>query len=368
MPIFGVVSVFVFSLVMVFVIVATKGLSWGGSAQNHDISAVQAAHFAPTPRLGGVAIYLAVLLGIALLPATYSAGLWALALSAVPVAIVGLIEDVTHKVSPAVRFLASIVSGAVAIIALGFWVDHMDAPILGALVGIAPIGIMFTLFLTASFSHAFNLIDGLNGLSSGVACVCAAALAMIAFQANVLPLAMFCLLYLAAIMGFLVFNFPAGKVFLGDAGAYTNGHLMAWVSLGLYATVPNLTCWAILLIFFWPTADTVFAVFRRTSRGQSIGAADRMHFHQVVMRFLEIHWLGRAQRQLSNPLATLIILPMAAFPAALGVALMDQPLSAFLALISCGGVFIITYNILVRLARVRDRTRLSGERTARAAA
>ena len=90
----------------------------------------------------------------------------------------------------------------------------------------APFAIFFTIFATVGVVNAFNLIDGLNGLSSYVSISVATSLSIIAFQVGQLQFTIFLALLSAAVLGFFVLNFPLGKIFLGDGGAYTLGHLL----------------------------------------------------------------------------------------------------------------------------------------------
>ncbi|NRB35583.1 MAG: UDP-phosphate N-acetylglucosaminyl 1-phosphate transferase [Rhodobacteraceae bacterium] len=327
------------------------------SARVTDAVAVQAAHKVPTPRIGGLAVFGAIALGLMVAPPDQIGPGWRYLLSTLPVLLVGLGEDITRKVSARLRYLAAVFSGALAIILLGIWIDRMDVPPLGfGIFMVAPVGILVTLFVTSSYAHAFNLTDGLNALASGLAVIAGLAMSVMAMRVGAPEMVMFLGIQVSAFLGFMALNFPRGKLFLGDAGAYSMGHLLAWSALGVYAVAPDVTCWSLLLVFFWPMADTLFAMYRRLSVGKSIDCADRMHFHQVIMRVIEIHWLGRNARHRANPIATLVILPFAALPAILGVLLMYNSLAAFLALIGCGAMFVLTYNVILAMGAGRSVT------------
>ena len=154
----------------------------------------------------------------------------------------------------------------------------------------------------------------------------------------------------AAIAGFLVLNFPFGKIFLGDAGAYALGHLLVWTSISILWNAPSVTPLAVLLIFFWPIADTVMAILRRYSAGKSITQPDRLHFHQLVMRAVEIVLLGRNKRKLANPLATTLTIPFVISPMIAGVLFAYDPRNAAIACVFFGGVFFVTYKVGMWLA------------------
>lgn len=313
-------------------------------------SAVQSAHISPTPRIGGVAIGSGLLVSIFLVPSAIQYTYALFVLSLFPVFLAGLAEDLGYGVSPRWRLIAAALSSLLAIILLDAWVGRADLPGVDWLLGFVPLAVIFTMFATAGVCNAFNLIDGLNGLSSGVGIITALGLAAVAHLSGQAHLASISFMLIAALMGFLVFNFPWGKIFLGDAGAYSLGHALAWFSVLLMFRVPELSPWAVVLIFFWPLADTGFSIYRRRRSGRPTDQPDRLHFHQLVMRFLEIKYLGRKQRRIANPLATLVILPFAAFPVGFGVLLWDKPAWAFFTVICFGGLFVGSYMVGLRLA------------------
>jgi UDP-N-acetylmuramyl pentapeptide phosphotransferase/UDP-N-acetylglucosamine-1-phosphate transferase len=199
--------------------------------------------------------------------------------------------------------------------------------------------------------NAFNLVDGLNGLSSYVTVSVAVSLSVIAFQAGNTQISIFLVLVVAAVLGFMALNFPMGKIFLGDGGAYTLGHLLVWSSIILINSATEVSAFAILLIFFWPVADTGLAIWRRWKLGNPADRPDRLHFHQLAMRFLEIRFFGRDKRSFVNPLATLILIPLISAPQILGVLFWDDFEASVLSTLGVGVLFIATYLIGIGLAK-----------------
>jgi len=147
-----------------------------------------------------------------------------------------------------------------------------------------------------------------------------------------------------------VFNYPTGMIFLGDAGAYSIGHILAWLAIFLVVRNQELSAVALLLVFFWPTADTIFSIYRRGLRKRSVTQPDRLHFHQFVMRAIELLWLGRERRHIANPLAAAIVMLLAAGPILAGVVFWNNTLAATLALAISSVVFVGSYVIGIRLA------------------
>ena len=273
-----------------------------------------------------------------------------LLVSALPVFLVGLAEDLGYFASPRRRLFAAAVSGAAYIVLMGQWVARTGIPGLNFTLQWSPFAMAFSVFLAAGISHAFNLIDGLNGLAGFTALAATLSLTTIAHQAGLTEHRDILLTVAAAIAGFLAFNFPFGKIFLGDAGAYVIGHFLVWMSVSILWNAPNLTPFTMLLIFFWPVADTLLAITRRLALGRPISQADRLHFHQLVMRGVEIAILGRKKRRIANPIATLVTLPLIVAPMIAGIWLSLDRGNAAIACVVFAVLFITTYKTGVWLA------------------
>ena len=121
------------------------------------------------------------------------------------------------------------------------------------------------------------------------------------------------------------------------------GHLLAWMSVSILWNAPNVTPFAMLLIFFWPMADTLLAITRRLSSGKPVAQPDRLHFHQLIMRSVEIVLLGRKKRRIANPLATLLTVPFIFAPMIAGVLLALDRGKAAMACVAFSAIFIATY-------------------------
>ena len=323
-----------------------------------DLQAVQATHVTPVPRIGGFAIVSALFLSLAFQFGDAQQGNLSskLLLSIVPIFFIGLSEDLGLLTSPKVRILAAAASGAIFMWLFGEWLPRADFPGLEFAMQWAPFAIMLSMFLTVGVSHAFNLIDGLNGLASLTAIAAALALAMIANATDLNAHRDVMILLAVAIFGFLLLNFPFPKIFLGDAGAYSIGHMLAWMSVSILWHADDVTPWAILLIFFWPVADTILAIARRLAKGRPIANPDRLHFHQLIMRAVEIIFLGRQQRRISNPLATVIMLPFIVTPMWAGVMLATDRMYAAITVLVCTFLFITTYATCLTIAKkMRNR-------------
>lgn len=278
-----------------------------------------------------------------------------LLLTSLPMYLTGLAEDLTRSVPTKVRYFATAISALIAIYILDIWITTADSYVLEWVFYATPVAVLMTLFVVSSYCHAFNLIDGLNGLASGTGILISAGLAGVGGLTGQMEIVAMATICAASTGGFFVFNYPFGRIFLGDGGAYVIGYMLTWTALVMLHRVPETSTWATFLIFFWPLADTLFAIYRRYSRGVSLDTADRLHFHQLALRAIEIFYLGRGKRAKSNPLATSVLLPFIAMPILAGVVFWDNSPAAFVALLIFGGLFVITYNIGMYMARSRVR-------------
>ncbi len=276
-----------------------------------------------------------------------------LLLTGLPMFLTGLAEDLSRRISTRIRYLATVLSAGIAVWITGIWITTADSYGLEWAFAFTPFAVLITLFVVASYCHAFNLIDGLNGLASGTGILIAAGLAGIAVQSGQPQVVTMSVITAVSIAGFFVFNFPFGLVFLGDGGAYIIGYMLTWTGLVILHFEPATSTWALFLLFFWPLADTLFAIFRRLSNGVRLDTADRLHFHQLVLRGLEIFFLGRNMRRTANPLATSVLLPLISMPVITGVFLWDNSAAAFLALVFFGLLFVLSYRLGLISARSR---------------
>lgn len=310
------------------------------------LSAKQATHSKVTTRWGGLAILSSISLFVLY---DMSSILVLIMVSSFPIFLAGALEDFGYLVRPVLRLIVGLFSGCLAIFLTGVWLTDIDLSFIGILLTYSPIAILFTIFSSCGVSQSINLIDGMNGLASGVILLISIALSMISFSFGEPDLGIFSLIIFASTLGFFVWNFPKGLIFLGDSGAYSLGHITVWVAILLVSRHPEISAWAILCLFLWPIMDTLFSIFRRRRRNVAIDQPDRMHFHHVIMRAIQIISVQKITKQFANPLATTILLPVTAVPIILGVWFIEDNERALYSVIFTALLFLISYNLLVYL-------------------
>lgn len=226
--------------------------------------------------------------------------LWVVALIAVAG---GVAEDVTHRLTARWRLLFTALAGALATWLLGLAIPYLGIPAIQQLWSATPwFAILLAVFAVAGLPHAFNLIDGYNGLAGTVAVICCFALAYVCLQVGDRQLAGIVLVLAGATAGFLLWNYPRGLIFAGDGGAYLWGVVIAMVSVQLVQRYSQVSPWFPALLLIYPVWETIFSIYRKLMRGQSPGVADALHFHQLIYRRIvrEVFDDNEARRMLTR--------------------------------------------------------------------
>lgn len=273
-------------------------LRWGRSnGRAYSMTMPQRFHAGHVPRLGGVAMMAACTAGwgwivvaepvlsvpnAIRLPLGTALAWWAVAAVAVAG---GVGEDLTHRLTARWRLAFTIAAGALATWVLALYIPGLGISALQPFWNSTPwLGIALAIFAVAGLPHAFNLIDGYNGLAGIVALICCLALAYVSLLAGDRQLAGIVLVLAGATAGFLLWNYPRGLIFAGDGGAYLWGVVIAIASIQLVQRYPRVSPWFPVLLLIYPVWETFFSIYRKLARGQSPGVADALHFHQLIYR------------------------------------------------------------------------------------
>lgn len=279
---------FLISLLATLLVVRYNYLHARFSADS-DISGIQKFHTSPVPRIGGLSILLGLFVAFVIRYFQNSEvgifGLWLL-VCCLPAFIFGFAEDLTKQIGVKVRLLATIISAILAGYFLGSWLTSVQ--ILGIdnlMLAYPVVAIAITCFAVAGVANAFNIIDGYNGLSSMVAVIILSGIAYVAFQVGDAPIMVCAFALIGALLGFLVWNYPRGLIFLGDGGAYLIGFWIAELSILLTSRHPEVSKWFPLLLCMYPIFETVFTIYRRiVLKRVHPGMPDASHLHQLIYR------------------------------------------------------------------------------------
>ena len=217
--------------------------------------------------------------------------LWLLIGAAMPTFVFGLAEDLTKSVSPRRRLFFTAVSATAAVWLLDAVIHRSTIPGVDQLIAMAPFAIALTIFVVTGVANAINIIDGFNGLASMCVLMMVLALAYVAFQVGDTLIFSSAVIVAGAVLGFFVWNFPAGLIFLGDGGAYLLGFLLAELNVLLLNRNPGVSPMFALLLCSYPIFETIFTIYRRKFvRGTATGLPDGIHLHTLIHRRV-VRWL-----------------------------------------------------------------------------
>ena len=264
-----------------------------GLALDGDFAGVQKVHTHAVARIGGIPIFLAVIVasGISVLRQPAIApwlmtliGCGAIALAG------GIVEDYTGKVSPGRRLLLTLIAAGVGYWLLDARVMRIDLPWGVFALQAVPLVLPLTLLAVAGIANAINIIDGFNGLASVVCIFMLLSLAYVALQVGDMFVLVAALIVAGATAGFLIWNYPVGLIFLGDGGAYFLGFLLGELALLLVMRNPGVSTWYAALLLIYPAFETVFSAYRRMFvRGKSPAMPDGIHLHSLIFRRI-VQW------------------------------------------------------------------------------
>ena len=289
---------------------------WHGRFSHDTARGVQNHHTEPTPRVGGLAILLGLATAWLLASQQIRTLLGPMLLAGVPAFVFGLLEDVTKKVSIRTRLLATMASGALAWYLTGIAMQNTGVQPLDWVLGFTPLAVLFTAFAVGGVANAINIIDGFNGLATGAVAIMFGALGLMAGSLGDNTLATVCYLFAVCTLGFGAVNWPLGKIFLGDGGAYLLGFLLAWLAVLLPMRNPQVNAFATLLVCAYPVLEVMFSVRRRHNRqGHHPGQADKAHLHHFIHRRVICKLFPQADAKLQNGLTSPLCWLCAALPA-----------------------------------------------------
>jgi len=254
----------------------------------HEAEKPHRFHTESVARAGGIGVMVALGLlfftpvGLKLLPA------------AVLAFVSGIFEDFHNSLSARVRLVLQSIAAVITV-----WLVDAVVTYLGLGITLPySIGMVFTVFAIVGMMNAVNIIDGFNGLASGVILLILSSFAVVANQHGNIEMLQVIFITAGATFGFFVLVFPKGKIFLGDGGAYLLGFMVAIIGIFLASKYESVSPWYVLAVFIYPVWEVLFSIVRKLSIGLSPMKPDRYHFHMLIHR----------QLVRNNPLTALFIL------------------------------------------------------------
>jgi len=252
------------------------------------------------PRLGGLAIFISMVIGFLIArPVDDEISTWAILIGATIIVITGILDD-RFEISPKLKLLGQILAASVVIYG-GVQVPIINLPF-EVTINLGYFSIPFTLLWIVGITNAINLIDGLDGLAAGVSSIVLITIASMAlFMGNMFAVVISVIL-LASTLGFLIYNFHPAKIFMGDTGALLLGFMISVISILGFKSIAVYSLLLPVIILGVPISDTFYAIIRRIVNKKPLSAPDKSHLHHCLLR------LGFSHRQ-----TVLIIYAMSAF-------------------------------------------------------
>jgi UDP-GlcNAc:undecaprenyl-phosphate GlcNAc-1-phosphate transferase len=288
MNFFGIVGLFSLSFALGLAVIALAR-RYNLGADSH--AGVQRFHSHWVPRLGGVPIYLSLALWILLVvdeiqPDFNRSLLWVACLT--PAFAIGLCEDLTQKVGSWTRLMTTMGGAGLAWWLLNAQVVRLGLPPLDALLAATPLlSLAVTMLFVGGAAHSLNIIDGYNGLASSYALCVLLAILVVAGQVQDIKLVYASAGAIAATLGFFVINFPSGRLFLGDSGAYLLGTVIAFLLTILVYRNPAVSPMFAAVLLVYPVWETLFSIYRKkVLRGTSPMQPDGLHLHMLIYKRL----------------------------------------------------------------------------------
>lgn len=342
-------------------LVLTKDLHGRFSLDNHE--GAQKFHTAPTPRVGGIALFLAVVAAWVTAGRETSQVLGMMLVAALPAFIAGLLEDFTKHVGVKERLLATMISGVLASLFTGYHINHIGIAGIDMLFSFFPFAIVFTAFAVGGVANAINIIDGFNGLAGSVLIICFLMFGLISWQVGDTHLLEICIILILSTAGFMVLNFPFGKIFMGDGGAYFMGFMLAWVAVMLPMRNPEVSPWASFAICSYPIIETVFSIVRKSLRkGHHPGQPDRVHFHMLVYQRISRLFFFRYEASFVNGMTTIFILPFTLISSLPGFLLYSSTYLLISSILCSATLYYLIYSRMVRFRwrsmLIRDKKKI----------
>ncbi len=237
-------------------------------------------HKTPIPRIGGIALFLGFLFGFMVFLEP-SGIMNSILIGSFIVVLIGVIDDIKPLTSK-VKFIGQLAAASVIVFYGNILIS--DVGIAGQELGFGFWAYPLTLFFIVGCINCMNFIDGLDGLASGISAVYFLTIGIIAIVMEKFGLDfVLTFIMLGCVLGFLLYNFNPASIFMGDSGSMFLGFVVSVVALLGFKNVTLTSLIVPLIILAIPILDIIFAIIRRTIKGQSISGPDKFHIHHQLL-------------------------------------------------------------------------------------
>ncbi|MFD2131541.1 glycosyltransferase family 4 protein [Pseudogracilibacillus auburnensis] len=290
-------------------------------------------HKKATPRIGGLAIFIGAALGLLYLQPEH-VHLLEISLGALVIVITGILDD-KFDIRPIIKLSGQLIAASF-LISSGLIIERVTLPFIG-MIDLGVFSVLITVLWVVGITNAINLIDGLDGLATGVSTFALLSMFVMALVDLQIFAAYLSIVLIGANLGFLYHNFYPAKIYMGDTGSNFLGYMIAVISmLGLFKNIALFSFIIPVIVLAVPIFDTLFAIVRRITNKQQIMKPDNKHIHYQLLR------VGFTHRQ--------SVLIMYAFSLIFGIlAILFAKASLFISLlVTC--IVLVLIHILAEIA------------------
>ncbi len=238
-------------------------------------------HQTPMPRLGGLAIFIAVSVALRMFTDLTADPLLPIFLGSLVIILLGIVDDI-RPLSARIKLLFQVIAAIIVVVG-GVNIEFINIPLTDKVLNLGNFSYIFTILWIVGITNALNLIDGLDGLATGVASISLATIFVMSLIMGKMTIMIITLVLLAAAVGFLIYNFYPAKIFLGDSGSLYLGYMLATISILGFKNIAVVSFLFPIVILAVPIFDTIFAIIRRFRNGEAITVADRGHLHHCLL-------------------------------------------------------------------------------------
>jgi UDP-N-acetylmuramyl pentapeptide phosphotransferase/UDP-N-acetylglucosamine-1-phosphate transferase len=261
--------------------------------------------------------------------------LWPLLLAGSPAFAFGLLEDLTKRVSVRTRLAATLSCGVLGWALTGYSIIDVNIPGVDWLLSFTVVSVAFTAFAAGGMANALNIVDGINGLASGTVLIILCGFAMMSNALGDVDLLRTSLIMGGAVLGFALLNWPMGKIFLGDGGAYFLGFSVSWLAVLMLVRHSEISAWSPMVLCCCPALEVLFTMLRRWRRRRNLGAPDSLHLHSLIRRRLTRRLLPNASSLMQNSATGFIMCVAGVLPAYIAVHWATDTLALMLGFAFC---------------------------------
>ncbi len=270
--------VFITFLFVVFVTPFVKKIALHVGAV--DLPNARKVHQRPMPRLGGLGIFFGFLLGFMIF-GSYSETMNSILIASFIIVLTGVIDDV-KPLKASHKFIGQVVAACIVVFYGKILLKDLSA--FGLYFDFGMLSYPVTIFFILGCVNCMNLIDGLDGLASGISSIYFLTIGIIATMQGSTGLDfVLTFIMLGSTLGFLIHNFNPASIFMGDSGSMFLGFIIAIIALLGFKNVTMTSLIIPLLILAIPILDTIFAIIRRSLKGESISTPDKFHIHHQLL-------------------------------------------------------------------------------------